>query len=250
AFRSYMVAKGIPPEKISVVRNGVDLALFAGDTDAHELRAQLGLVGKFVVSYVGTHGMAHGLETVLHAAAQLRHRADIAFLLVGDGAERKRLLALRDQLSLENVTMLAQQPKELMPQIWALSDASLVVLRKLPLFETVIPSKIFESMAMGRPIILGVGGEARAIVEEGQAGLVIHPQKPPNPAARLPKLRPERSLCRALGRNGQRHVAAHFDRRVLARRFEGVLSALHAHAARERPQSAAVSAESKSASLV
>jgi glycosyltransferase involved in cell wall biosynthesis len=250
AFRSYIVAKGIAPEKISVVRNGVDLSLFAGDADPRELRARLGLAGKFVVSYVGTHGMAHGLETVLHAAAQLRSDARIAFLLVGDGAERKRLLGLRDQLGLNNVTMLAQLPKELMPQIWALSDASLVLLRKLPLFETVIPSKIFESMAMGRPIILGVGGEARAIVEESQAGLAIDPESSANLCAAVLRLAHNPSLGRALGANGQRHVAAHFDRRVLARRFEDVLSALHAHAARERPQTAPLSAESKSASLV
>ena len=250
AFRSYIVAKGIAAEKISVVRNGVDLSLFDGDADPRELRARLGLAGKFVVSYVGTHGMAHGLETVLHAAARLRRHARIAFLLVGDGAERKRLLELRDQLGLNNVTMLAQLPKERMPQIWSLSDASLVLLRKLPLFETVIPSKIFESMAMGRPIILGVGGEARAIVEESQSGLVIDPESSTNLCTAVLKLAHNPSLGRALGANGQRHVAAHFDRRVLARRFEGVLSALHAHAAHERPQSAPVAAESKSASLV
>jgi len=146
--------------------------------------------------------------------------------------------------------MLAQLPKERMPQIWSLSDASLVLLRKLPLFETVIPSKIFESMAMGRPIILGVGGEARAIVEESQSGLVIDPESSTNLCTAVLKLAHNPSLGRALGANGQRHVAAHFDRRVLARRFEGVLSALHAHAAHERPQSAPVAAESKSASLV
>ena len=250
AFRRHIVAKGIAPEKISVVRNGVDLSLFAGDADPQQLRARLGFEGKFVVSYVGTHGMAHGLETVLNAAAQLRSHTGIAFLLVGDGAERQRLLGLRDQLRLTNVTMLEQQPKQLMPQIWALSDASLVLLRKLPLFETVIPSKIFESMAMGRPIILGVGGEARAIVEESQSGLVIDPESSTNLCTAVLKLAHNPSLGRALGANGQRHVAAHFDRRVLARRFEGVLSALHAHSAHERPQSAPVSAESKSASLV
>jgi len=236
AFRRYIVAKGIAPQKVSVVRNGVDRALFSGDADPRELRSSLQLEGKFIVSYVGTHGMAHGLETVLNAAAQLRSHSHIAFLLVGDGAERQRLLGLREQLGLTNVTMLEQQPKERMPQIWALSDASLVLLRKLPLFETVIPSKIFESMAMSRPIILGVGGEAREIVEEGQAGLVIEPESSASLCAAVLKLANNPELGRQLGANGQRYVTAHFDRRVLARRFEGVLSALRDRAEQqERP---------------
>jgi glycosyltransferase involved in cell wall biosynthesis len=242
AFRRDIVGKGIAPEKISVVRNGADLALFDNHADPQELRARLGLEGKFVVSYVGTHGMAHGLETVLHAAAQLRGQQRIAFLLVGDGAERQRLLGLRAQLGLTNVTMLGQQPKELMPQIWALSDASLVVLRKLPLFETVIPSKIFEIMAMERPIILAVGGEAREIVEEGEAGLVIEPESSADLCAAVLRLANDQALARQLGANGRHYVTAYFDRRALARRFEGVLDELLARAEQASAPAPAVSA--------
>ena len=250
SFRHHFVGKGIAPDKISVIRNGVDLALFAGDADPRRLRARLGLEGKFVVSYVGTHGMAHGLETLLNAAAQLRSHGHIAFLLVGDGAERQRLLALRDQLGLSNVTMLEQQPKDRMPEIWALSDASLVLLRKLPLFETVIPSKIFESMAMGCPIILGVAGEAREIVEEGDAGLVIEPESSGSLCAAVLKLADDPALGRQLGSNGQRYVTAHFDRRVLARRFEGVLMTLLTRAATQGATAPAIVAEPKSGNRV
>jgi glycosyltransferase involved in cell wall biosynthesis len=248
AFRRYIVARGIAAAKISVVRNGVDLSLFAGDANPLELRASLGLEGKFVVSYVGTHGMAHGLETVLNAAAQLRSHTHIAFLLVGDGAERQRLLGLRDQLGLSNVTMLEQQPRERMPAIWALSDASLVLLRKLPLFETVIPSKIFESMAMGRPIVLGVVGEAREIVEEGEAGLGIEPENSASLCAAVLKLAGDPALARQLGTNGKRYVTAHFDRRILARRFESVLTTLLTRAASQSEP--AVVAEPKSGNRV
>lgn len=250
AFRRHIVACGIAPEKITVVRNGVDLALFGGDADARQLRASLGLEDKFVVSYVGTHGMAHGLETVLNAAAQLRSHTRIAFLLVGDGAERQRLLGLRDQLALSNVTMLEQQPKERMPEIWALSDASLVVLKKLPLFETVIPSKIFESMAMGRPIILGVAGEAREIVEEGEAGLSIEPESSASLCAAVLELANNPALGQRLGANGQRYVSAHFDRRVLARRFESVLMSLLTRAAKQSAPAPTVVAEPKSGNRV
>jgi glycosyltransferase involved in cell wall biosynthesis len=224
AFRRYLLGKGIAAEKISVVRNGVDLAFYDGGADPQALRASLRLEGKFVVSYVGTHGMAHGLETVLQAAAQLRSQPQIAFLLVGDGAERKRLLAQRDQLGLTNVTMLEQQPKERMPQLWAVCDASLVLLRRLPVFESVIPSKIFESMAMRKPIILGVSGEAREIVNEAQAGLAIEPEDPAALSAAVLRLAQDPALTRELGGNGRRYVTAHFDRRLLARRFENVLT--------------------------
>jgi len=228
SFRRYLLGKAIPAEKITVVRNGVDLAFFDRDgaADPRPLRTKLKLEGKFVVSYVGTHGMAHGLETVLDAAALLSSNRPIAFLMVGDGAERARLCATCERMRLTNVIMLEQQPKERMPEIWALSDASLVLLRKLPLFETVIPSKIFESMAMQKPIILGVLGEAREIVEEAGAGLTFEPENAAELAAVVLRLASDNALARALGANGRQYVAAHFDRRRLARRLEGVLAGL------------------------
>jgi glycosyltransferase involved in cell wall biosynthesis len=235
AFRRYMLGRGIASSKITVVRNGADLGFYREGSDPSSLRASLGLEGKFVASYVGTHGMAHGLDTVLDAAARLRDRNDIAFLLVGDGAERKRLLALRDERRLDNVVMLEQQPKERMPEIWALSDASLVVLKKSPLFETVIPSKIFESMAMRKPIILGVAGEAREIVAEGRAGLTVEPENADELAAAVLRLAQQPQLCNDLGDNGHSYVTANFDRRVLAKRLEAVFAGLIRVPSRTQP---------------
>ncbi len=128
------------------------------------LRANSASAGKFVAAYVGTHGMAHALTTVLDAADRLRGRDDIRFLLVGSGAEQARLRERRDAMQLDNVIMLDQQPRHRMPAIWGLADASIVHLRKTPLFRTVIPSKIFEAMAAGVPTSLGVEGEAAEIV--------------------------------------------------------------------------------------
>jgi glycosyltransferase involved in cell wall biosynthesis len=114
--------------------------------------------------YVGAHGMAHHLEIVLEAARELISWKDIVFLLVGDGAERSRLVAMRDEMTLQNVVMLDQQPKERMPDLWSLSSVRLVLLKKSDLFKTVIPSKIFESLALEKPIILGVEGESAELV--------------------------------------------------------------------------------------
>ena len=135
------------------------------------------------------------------------------------------MLRLRDELGLDNVVMLEQQPKHLMPSLWALSCVSLIVLRKAELFKTVIPSKLFESMAMEKPVILGVEGESAEIVRSAQAGFSIEPENAQELAASLLKLYRNADLCATLGANGRRHVIEHFDRSVLAKQFQVVLHA-------------------------
>lgn len=226
AFKRYMVGKGIPGEKIEVIKNGVDLSFFKKLSGLNPIAVELGLQGKFVASYFGTHGMAHCLETVLYSACELKEQEDIVFLLVGDGAERRRLVAMRDEMALHNVVMLDQQPKEKMPYFWALSDVSLVLLKKSGLFTTVIPSKIFESMAMEKPIILGVEGESAGIIKAADAGFCIEPENGHDLAERMLELYKNRGLAVKLGENGRKHVVQHYDRTVLARRYGSLLSSL------------------------
>lgn len=229
SFVAHIVARGAVPGKVHVIKNGVDLALFtplaegARERALHEVPGLDALRGRFVAAYVGTHGMAHGLETVLEAAALLRDESDIAFLLVGDGACKEALRARRDAEGLDNVVMLDQQPKASMPLIWAATDVSLVLLRDQPLFEQVIPSKIFESMAMHCPIILGVRGESARIIEDAGAGITIPPQDAAALAAAVQALRDDPDRRRRIGDAGRRHVEQHFDRRVLAARMAEVL---------------------------
>ena len=226
AFKKYMVEKGVDAGKIEVIKNGVDLGFYEPATRDKAIAEEFGLQGKFVASYFGTHGMAHHLETILEAAQVLQDYPEIAFLLVGDGAERQRLIELCDQSRLENVLMAGQQPKEKMPALWALSDVSLVLLKKSDLFRTVIPSKIFESMAMEKPIILGVEGESQAIIEGAEAGLCIEPENARELSARVLELYSDRELRARLGRNGRRCVAEQFNREVLGRRYGALLATL------------------------
>ncbi len=226
AFKRYMVGKGIPAEKIEVIKNGVDLGFFKKNAGPNPVAMELGLHGKFVASYFGTHGMAHCLETMLYSARELKKYEDIVFLLVGDGAERQRLVAMREEMALHNVIMLDQQSKEKMPYLWALSDVSLVLLKKSELFTTVIPSKIFESMAMEKTIILGVEGESAEIIKAADAGFCIEPENSRELAERVLELYKDRNLAVRLGENGRKHVAHHYDRAVLARRYAFVLSSL------------------------
>lgn len=223
SFKTYILGKGIEGEKLAVVKNGVDLAQYAPLESTSALAEELGIKGKFVVSYFGTHGMAHRLETILQAADRLSDKTHIVFLMVGDGAERKALIQMRDKMAPDNVVMLDQQPKSRMREFWALSNISLVLLKKSDLFKTVIPSKIFESLAMSKPIILGVEGESADLLRAAKAGICIEPEHADDLAARVLELSQNPEQCRQLGRNGRHYVMEHFDRIVLARKLASVL---------------------------
>ena len=225
AFAAYMRHSGIPSEKIVVIKNGVELGLFRRNTSGEAMRAKHGLEGKTVAAYFGTHGMAHHLETVLKAAQIAAGDPRIVFVLVGDGAERARLFDLKNQMGLSNVLMIDQQPKEAMPALWAMADISLVLLRKTDLFKTVIPSKIFEAMGMATPIVLGVEGEARELVQAAGAGLIIEPESAEELAAAVRRLADNPDEAKAFGQRGFDYVCANFDRRVLAARYIDVLRA-------------------------
>jgi glycosyltransferase involved in cell wall biosynthesis len=199
AFKTNLVGRGITPDKIAVVRNGVDLSRYRPTPRDEALATDWGVSGKFVVGYVGTHGMAHGLANVLDTAERLRDRDDIRFLLVGDGAERPMLLEQCRLRNLTNVVMMPMQPKSDMCRIWGLCDVALVHLRDSPVFAEVIPSKIFEAMAMGLPLIAVMPqGEAADIVTGHGAGLWVPPEDPDSLARAVVRLADDRAACAAV----------------------------------------------------
>lgn len=179
AFKDNLVRRGVPPRKVHVVLNGVDLARFQPSPKDRRLAQEIGIApDEFVISYIGTHGMAHGLRNVLDAA-DLLGDTRIRFLFVGPGAEREKLIGEAQTRKLRNVTFVPAQPKNRMAAFWSLSDVALVHLKNTPVFETVIPSKIFEAMGMGLPVLLATpGGEARTIIENEGAGVWVAPGDP------------------------------------------------------------------------
>lgn len=225
AFKKHIEGLGISPEKITVIKNGADLARYDDSSSDAGLRESLGLSGKTIAAYFGTHGMAHHLETILEAADRLRDNTDIVFLMIGDGAERENLLRMKSDMALENVLILGQKPKDEMPNYWALSDIALVLLRKSDLFKTVIPSKIFEAMAMRKPIILGVEGESREIIEHAGSGIAIPPEDAEALCDAVIKLS-NAELSKQKGDNGKRFVTEFFDRNKLAERYLTVLESV------------------------
>ena len=179
SFKENLVERGIDGGKIAVVINGVDLARYSPQPRDAALAGKWGLEGKFVVGYIGTHGMAHALSNVLDAAERLKDRDHIRFLLAGAGAERDALIADAKKRGLGNVIFMPRQPKEQMPAVWSLCDVALVHLKDSAVFAGVIPSKIFEAEAMGLPLLLAAPkGEASAIVLGDGAGLHIAAEDP------------------------------------------------------------------------
>jgi colanic acid biosynthesis glycosyl transferase WcaI len=206
AFKHDLVARGIPVGKIVVIRNGVDLARYRPRARDLERAKSLGVAGKFVVGYIGTHGLAHDLGNVLAAAERLSAERAVAFLLVGGGADRDRLVAEAQRRALANVVFVPMQPKDAMASIWSICDIALVHLKDAPAFSEVIPSKMFEAMAMGLPVLLvSPDGEASQILAEDGAGLWAPPGDPAALADTVRRLFEDTALRGALA---QRSLAA------------------------------------------
>jgi len=232
AFEDYLVEHlRVPREKISVVENGVETQLFAPESLSLQatsaLRRELGAEGKFVVSYIGTLGMAHRLETIITAASQLHDtNPEIVFLMLGEGAEKERIAILARQRGLNNVRFVDQRPREEIPAYICASDVCLVLLKKTDLFKTVIPTKMLEFMSCARPVILGVDGQARAILEEAQAGLVIEPENSDALVNAIRYLATNEEAARTLGKNGREYVARKFSRQQTAEKYIQMLERL------------------------
>lgn len=219
SFRRNLIARGIDGAKIHVITNGVDLTRFQPMARDAELAGRLGLTDRFVAGYIGTHGMAHALETVLEAAASMRQHplgANVRFVLLGDGAQKQALKARAQRMGLDNVLFLDTVPKAEVPRYWSLLDASIIHLRKADNFTQVIPSKLFECMGMGIPVLHGVAGESAEIVEREGVGLTFEPENAQALCAGLLRLVQDRALyadlhahCLAAAPRYERTALAH-----------------------------------------
>jgi colanic acid biosynthesis glycosyl transferase WcaI len=228
AFKEYLVEHWqVPEEKIFVVENGVETSLFSRLTPNRAIRRELGMEEKFVASYIGTVGNAHGLESLLEAAALLRARApNVQFLIVGEGAEKQRIVSLARSRGLTNVCFAGQQPRERIPAYITASDVCLVLLKRSELFKTVLPTKMLEFMSCARPVILGVDGHARKVLERANAGIFVTPEDPAALAEAVLQLAADPGLRESLGRNGRQHVLQYFSRQHTAKVYLDVLQGL------------------------
>jgi glycosyltransferase involved in cell wall biosynthesis len=221
SFKQVLMRRGIEGTKIEVVTNGVDVSQFKPRPKDPELTRKLGLEGKFVAGYIGTHGMAHALETLLQAADRLRGQ-NFAFIFLGDGARKQTLREMADQMKLDNVVFIDSVPKADVPKYWSLLDVSIIHLRKTELFTTVIPSKLFECMGMGIPVLHGVEGESADIVRREQVGIPFEPEGVDQLCEALQSLKSDPARL-ARFREQCLRAAGNYDRTYLALRMLKVL---------------------------
>ena len=225
-FCEFIRKKVSEDKEIYYIPNGTVIDLFLPQPPDLELKASLGLQRKFVVTFAGTLGIAQGLWSIIHAAKLLRHEEDIALLFIGDGPVKKNLIDLARELQLKNTFFHPQVPINNINPYLNISDVLLVSLKNDVVFDTFIPSKMFDFMSCGKPIILSVDGEARRIFTEAEAGIWVHPENFYEMCDAIIALHEDRELCRHYGENGRNYVIKHFSRKEQARKLEKVFESL------------------------
>ena len=222
SFKNNLISRGVGSNRIHVVRNGVDLSRFYPRVRNVTLAKELNVQSTFNIGYLGTHGMAHALETILETAKIFQQEfpqndgnTNIRFILLGSGARKKALEATSRELGLDNLIFIDSVSKELVPEYWSLLDLCVVHLKKTDLFRSVIPSKIFESMGMGIPIIHGVEGESADIINNEGVGWTFEPENSRSLVQAILKGYQNAELLKQSKANC-RNAAKKFDRTILA----------------------------------
>jgi glycosyltransferase involved in cell wall biosynthesis len=223
AFADDIARRTIPATKITVIRNGVDLTRFKPGERSSAIAEEFQVRQKFVVLYIGAHGISQGLVALLEAARRLEQDKEIQFLFIGDGADKEKLVEAARGMGLTNVSFFPGESRNRMPDLYRLSDICLVPLRNIPLFRTFIPSKMFEIMAAGKPIVASLEGEAAGILKESGAARITPPENAEAIAQAIVELKNSPEARRAMAENGRRFVERHYDRSRLARRYRELM---------------------------
>jgi len=223
AFRTNLIERGVPPDKIATIRNGADVDFWQPRERPADLLQRLGLNGCFIALYIGTHGLSQALTRILDSAQHLERYPDIQILFLGGGTEKQRLVRQAQEMGLKNVQFLDPVDKEMAKQFYALADVCLVPLRNIPLFDKFIPSKIFEMMAMARPIVASVRGEAAAILKQSGSAFVTEPEDSSGMAQAILQLYQGQNRARLMGEQGRKFVVDHYSRRTLATAYSNLI---------------------------
>ena len=217
-------SRGYDSSKVHLVTNGTNTELF--QYRKSDLKKTLGFEGKFVVLYAGIFGIAQGMDHLLEVVESLKSETDIQFVFIGEGPKKADVVAQKEARSLDNLTILDEISRDVIPDYISMSDCCLVPLRKIALFQGALPSKMFDTMACERPIILSIEGEAQTVLEKAGGGLSVEPENVEAMAGAVLKLKQDAELCRLMGRRGRAFVEAHFSRRQKALELEEVLLGL------------------------
>ena len=213
AYKEYMVARGVPADKITYIPYGTDVDMFNPNVDGHAVRRKLGLEDKFVVLYAGALGQANDIYTVLCAAKHLNEENHIRFVFWGDGKERPNLQSEAERLELENVIFAGVCPKKEMPFVIASSDVCLAIFQNVPMFRTTYPNKVFDYMAAARATVLVIDGVIREVVESSRGGVFVEPGNDKLLAETILELSKDPKRVKQMGANARAYLVQHLDRR-------------------------------------
>ncbi|MGJ0308722.1 glycosyltransferase family 4 protein [Aliarcobacter cryaerophilus] len=217
AFKTNLINRGIDENKIEVITNGSNLELFIPREKDSELLRLLKLENKFIIGYIGTHGLAHSLDFIVKSISKINDE-NIHFLFIGDGAIKEKIVTLALKLELSNVTFLDSIKKDDVPRYISICDISLAPLKKDDNFKTVIPSKIFEASAMLKPTLLGVEGQAAEIIEKYNAGICFEPENEKDFLEKLYILK-NNTLKYKFLEEGCKTLALEYDRKKIANKM-------------------------------
>ena len=241
-FKDLLIGRGVPADKIHVIYNWADDAVFAPCARDEALAAELGMAGKFNIVYAGNLGMFQDLETLIRAAVRVRDLSNVQIVLVGTGQREASLKQLAAELGADNVRFVGRRQFWDMPKINALADVLLVQLKDFPFFAATVPSKTQVSLASGRPVLMAVRGDSAKIVERANAGVTCAPENEEALAAAIRTLyaTPKAEL-EAMGDRGRRFYLEHMSLDVGGRLTEAVLEQVASpHVAVVRRPSAAL----------
>ena len=223
AYVDYLLKKGVPEAKITLIPNGVDASCFHPENNGEAFRREHQFEDKFVVMYAGALGFANDVECLLRAAADLREDRQIVFTIVGDGKELPCLRHEAESLRLDNVRFIPAQPKRRMSEALSAADVCVAVLGNIPMFRMTYPNKVFDYMAAGRPTVLAIDGAIREVIENSGGGLFVPPGDHRALGEAIRKLRDAPELRKQMGINARAYVSAHFSRDAQARQFAALL---------------------------
>lgn len=219
AYRDYLMERGVSDHKISLIANGVDPDMFSAKRTGEDIRKNLGLDGKFVVTYAGALGPANDIPTILRAAGHLRNNKEMHFLLVGDGKDRRKLEDMAEHNNLTNITFTGSVSKEAIPDILAASDVCVATLMNIPMFRMTYPNKVFDYMAAAKPTVFCIDGVIREVIEAANGGVFVPPGDDGNLARTVYCLEKDRATAIEMGKSAREYVINNLNRRHQAEQF-------------------------------
>lgn len=225
SFRDILKAKGVDAEKIVFLPNGIDRSRFDIKEDKKIIEKHVDLKGKFVIGYFGTMGIAHGLDIVIRAAEHFK-KGDVHFVFIGDGADKSRIERLVVLKKLSNITIIDKIPASDIPYAIKEIDAGLIHLKNIPLAAEALPSKMFEYMGMGKPILAGFSGYGKKLIESNNAGIVFRPENTKEFIEAVEILKNDPELKKKMGENAKKLVLKSFDREILSEEYAKMLSSI------------------------